>query len=81
MDELGKIIPAGEGMIDAEQGGENKTPNEFCLNCGPSCSISFVITADKKIFRAGKPLANSGQTSFHRSGVMKGSFFKPQSIF
>jgi hypothetical protein len=41
MDELEKALPAGEGMIDAEQGGENKTPNEFCLNCGTKLLDKF----------------------------------------
>ena len=34
MDDLGKSIPAAEGMIDAEQSGGSKRHNEFCLNCG-----------------------------------------------
>jgi Protein of unknown function (DUF3667) len=34
MDELEKSIPAGEGMIEAEQSTANKQPNENCLNCG-----------------------------------------------
>jgi hypothetical protein len=41
MDELEKALPAGEGMIDAEQGGTNKTPNEFCLNCGTKLLDKF----------------------------------------
>lgn len=41
MDELGRITPAGEGMIDAEQGGENKEPNKFCLNCGTELLDKF----------------------------------------
>jgi hypothetical protein len=41
MDELEKGIPLGEGMIDAEQGGANKTPNEFCLNCGTKLLDTF----------------------------------------
>jgi hypothetical protein len=34
MDELGKSIPAAEGMVDAEQAGKSQRHNEFCLNCG-----------------------------------------------
>lgn len=34
MDELGKSIPAAEGMVEAELGAEKKHNNEFCLNCG-----------------------------------------------
>lgn len=41
MDELGKSIPISEGMVDAEQGGERKQPNEFCLNCGTKLLDTF----------------------------------------
>ncbi|MFM8743743.1 MAG: DUF3667 domain-containing protein, partial [Cytophagales bacterium] len=41
MDELGKSIPVSEGMVDAEQGGERKQPNEFCLNCGTKLLDTF----------------------------------------
>lgn len=41
IDELGKSIPVSEGMIDAEQGGQRKQPNEFCLNCGTKLLDTF----------------------------------------
>ncbi len=41
IDELGKSIPVSEGMVDAEQGGERKQPNEFCLNCGTKLLDTF----------------------------------------
>lgn len=33
MDDLGKSIPAAEGLIDAETGTQKVNANEFCLNC------------------------------------------------
>ena len=41
MDELGKSIPAAEGMVDAEQSGSSKRNNEFCLNCGTKLVDAF----------------------------------------
>ena len=41
MDELGKSIPLSEGLVDAEQGGQSKNNNEFCLNCGTKLLDTF----------------------------------------
>ncbi|MFM8913568.1 MAG: DUF3667 domain-containing protein [Flammeovirgaceae bacterium] len=41
MDELGKSIPASEGLVDAEQGTNKPHPNEFCLNCGTRLQDTF----------------------------------------
>ncbi|HRI78416.1 MAG TPA: DUF3667 domain-containing protein [Cyclobacteriaceae bacterium] len=41
MDDLGKSIPAAEGMVDAEQSVNRKAPNEFCLNCGTKLIDTF----------------------------------------
>ena len=41
MDELGKSIPAAEGMVDAERSGSSKRNNEFCLNCGTKLVDAF----------------------------------------
>lgn len=41
MDDLGKSIPAGEAMVDAEQGAKRKQANEFCLNCGTKLEDVF----------------------------------------
>lgn len=41
MDELGKSIPAAEGMVDAEQSGTRKRYNEQCLNCGTTLLDTF----------------------------------------
>lgn len=34
MEDLGKSIPAAEGMVDAENATTKRHPNEACLNCG-----------------------------------------------
>lgn len=41
MDDLVKALPGSEGFIDAEQGGDRKQPNEFCLNCGTKLLDTF----------------------------------------
>ncbi len=41
MDDLGKSIPAAEGVVDAEQGGARKRYNEQCLNCGTTLLDTF----------------------------------------
>jgi hypothetical protein len=41
MDDLGKSIPAAEGLVDAEQGSAKKQANEFCLNCGTKLQDVF----------------------------------------
>lgn len=41
MEDLGKTIPAAEGMIDAEQGSQKKQNNEFCLNCGTKLLANY----------------------------------------
>jgi hypothetical protein len=41
MDDLGKSIPAAEGLVDAEQGSGKKQANEFCLNCGTKLQDVF----------------------------------------
>jgi ABC-type multidrug transport system fused ATPase/permease subunit len=34
MEDLGKSLPAAEGIVEAEAGTQPKQTNEFCLNCG-----------------------------------------------
>ena len=41
MDDLGKSIPAAEGMVDAEQSVNPKRHNESCLNCGTKLTDVF----------------------------------------
>lgn len=41
MDDLVRALPGSEGFIDAEQGGDRKQPNEFCLNCGTKLLDTF----------------------------------------
>lgn len=41
MEDLGKSIPAGEALVDAEQGNKKEHPNEYCLNCGTKLLDNF----------------------------------------
>ena len=41
MDELGGALPGSEIFNDAEQGGEKKPHNEFCLNCNTKLLDTF----------------------------------------
>lgn len=41
MEDLGKSIPAGEALVDAETGGANKRHSDTCLNCGTKLIDTF----------------------------------------
>ena len=51
MDDLGKSIPAAEGMVDAEQSGSPKRHNEYCLNCGTKLVDVFCQHCGQKDIR------------------------------
>ncbi len=76
MDELGKSMPVSEGMIDAEQGGERKQPNEFCLNCGAKLLDTFCHHCGQKDIPQRQTLGELLTNFISSFWSYEGKFFK-----
>jgi hypothetical protein len=76
IDELGKSIPVSEGMIDAEQAGERKQPNEFCLNCGAKLLDTFCHHCGQKDIPQRQTLGELLSNFISSFWSYEGKFFK-----
>jgi Protein of unknown function (DUF3667) len=76
MDDLGKSIPAGEAMVDAEQGTEKKQVNEFCLNCGTKLLDTFCHHCGQKDLAKRQTLGELWTNFISSFWSYEGKFFK-----
>ena len=76
MDDLGKSIPAGEAMVDAEQGTQKKPANEFCLNCGTKLQDIFCHHCGQKDLPARQTLGELWTNFISSFWSYEGKFFR-----
>jgi hypothetical protein len=80
MDELGKSIPAAEGMVDAEQGGKRKHPNENCLNCGTKLDDAFCSHCGQKDIPKRQTLGELFENFISSFWSYEGKFFRTTKL-
>jgi Protein of unknown function (DUF3667) len=76
MDELGKSFPLAEGMVDAEQSGQPKRHNEFCLNCGTKLLDTFCQHCGQKDIPKRQTLGELLTNFISSFWSYEGKFFK-----
>lgn len=76
MDDLGKSIPAGEAMVDAEHGTQTKPANEFCLNCGTKLQDVFCHHCGQKDLPARQTLGELWTNFISSFWSYEGKFFR-----
>jgi hypothetical protein len=76
MDELGKSFPMAEGMVDAEQSGQSKQHNEFCLNCGIKLLDTFCQHCGQKDIAKRQTLGELLTNFISSFWSYEGKFFK-----
>src|SRR5687767_15697910 len=76
MDDLGRSIPAGEALVDAEQGTQKKHPNEFCLNCGTQLLDTFCHHCGQKDIPKRQTLGELWTNFISSFWSYEGKFFK-----
>jgi hypothetical protein len=76
MDELGKSIPLSEGIVDAEQGGARKQPNEFCLNCETKLLDTFCHHCGQKDIPQRQTLGELWSNFISSFWSYEGKFFR-----
>lgn len=76
MDELGKSIPAAEGLVDAEQGNSTKPINEHCLNCGTKLLDTFCHHCGQKDIPKRQTLGELWTNFIASFWSFEGKFFK-----
>jgi Protein of unknown function (DUF3667) len=76
MDELGKSFPMAEGMVDAEQSGQPKRHNEFCLNCGTKLLDTFCQHCGQKDIPKRQTLGELLTNFISSFWSYEGKFFK-----
>lgn len=76
MDELGKSIPAAEGMVDAEESGNPQRHNENCLNCGTKLIDTFCHHCGQKDIPKRQTLGELFSNFISSFWNYEGKFFK-----
>jgi hypothetical protein len=76
MDELGKTIPAAEGMVNAEEGGKSKRHSENCLNCGAKLTDTFCAHCGQKDIPKRQTLGEMFENFISSFWSYEGKFFR-----
>jgi hypothetical protein len=76
MEDLGKSIPAGEALVDAEQGNKKEHPNEYCLNCGTKLLDAFCQHCGQKDIPQRQTIGELWTNFISSFWSYEGKFFK-----